>query len=72
LTSGNSPPKNEPPFLSGSSFMKPEEQPKSENDKAGKTGETDSPPQKPAKKKLSLEIEDLSETMTRLERKISS
>lgn len=51
--------------------MKPEEQPKCENDKAGKTGEADTAPQKPAKKKLSLEIEDLSETMTRLERKIS-
>lgn len=51
--------------------MKTEEQPKSENDKAGKTGEGNCAPQKPAKKKLSLEIEDLSETMTRLERKIS-
>jgi hypothetical protein len=51
--------------------MKPEEQPKCENDKAEKTGEAENLPQKPAKKKLSLEIEDLSETMTRLERKIS-
>jgi hypothetical protein len=51
--------------------MKSEEQPKCEKDTAGKTGEADSAPQKPAKKKLSLEIEDLSETMTRLERKIS-
>jgi hypothetical protein len=51
--------------------MKTEEQPKCETDKAVKTGEAESPPQKPAKKKLSLEIEDLSETMTRLERKIS-
>jgi hypothetical protein len=51
--------------------VKPEEQPNCENDKAEKTSQADSPPQKPAKKKLSLEIEDLSETMTRLERKIS-
>lgn len=51
--------------------MKSEEQPKSEKDTAEKTGEAGSPPQKPAKKKLSLEVEDLSETMTRLERKIS-
>ena len=52
-------------------MMKPEEQPKCESEKAVNTVATDSPPQKPAKKKLSLEIEDLSETMTRLERKIS-
>ena len=51
--------------------MKTEEQPKAENDKAGKTDAGACTPQKPAKKKLSLEIEDLSETMTRLERKIS-
>lgn len=51
--------------------MKSEEQPKCEKDTAGKIGQADSAPQKPAKKKLSLEIEDLSETMTRLERKIS-
>ncbi|MGZ3457869.1 MAG: hypothetical protein ACXU86_05110 [Archangium sp.] len=51
--------------------MKSDEQPKCENDKTGKTDEAASTSQKPAKKKLSLEIEDLSETMTRLERKIS-
>jgi hypothetical protein len=51
--------------------MKTEEQPKCETDKAAKADEAGAPPQKPAKKKLSLEIEDLSETMTRLERKIS-
>lgn len=51
--------------------MKTDEQPKCETDKAVKTGEADGTPPKPAKKKLSLEIEDLSETMTRLERKIS-
>lgn len=51
--------------------MKTEEQPKSETDKATKAVQGGTPPEKPAKKKLSLEIEDLSETMTRLERKIS-
>lgn len=51
--------------------MSTQEQPKSETDKAVKADEVVTPPQKPAKKKLSLEIEDLSETMTRLERKIS-
>jgi hypothetical protein len=51
--------------------MQQEQQPAKEPGKAEEKCETEVSTPKPAKKKLTLEIADVSETMNRLERKIS-